>query len=269
MVKVAVLIPHYNNIQGLEKSLSSISALEPIDVVIVDDGSKTRPNLADLKSNFRHVNNFSIINIEKNMGIEYALNEGLSFIEKSQKYEYIARLDCGDICHPERFKIQREFLDKNSDIYLVGSWVSFVDTDGKELFPVKYPLKHKTLKKKMYFNNMFIHPSVMFRTSAIDKVGYYPTDIKNAEDYAYFFKFVKFFETANIDKILVKVELNPEGISISKRKLQIRNRIRIILQNWEWDVYCVYGLSRNVLIYFLPYFVVEKMKMFLSRIFKG
>ncbi len=268
MVKIAVLIPHYNDIYGLEKSLSSISALEPIDVVIVDDGSKIKPDLVDLKSKFRDINDFFIIYIEENRGIEYALNEGLKFIEKNGRYEYVARLDCGDICHPERFKIQREFLDKNSDIYLVGSWVSFVDTDGKELFPVKYPLKHEKLKKKMYVNNMFIHPSIMFRTSAIDKVGYYPTDIKYAEDYAYFFKFIKNFKTANINKVLLKCEINPSGISLSKRKLQIRNRIAIILQNWDWDICCFYGLSRNILIFFLPYSIIEKMKIFLSRICK-
>ncbi|MEW6584974.1 MAG: glycosyltransferase [Nitrospirota bacterium] len=268
MIKVAVLIPHYNNIGGLEKSLSSISDLEPVDVVVVDDGSKIKPDLRDLKCKFRHINDLSVIGAERNRGIEHALNEGLKLIEKHGEYEYLARLDCGDVCHPERFKIQREFLDRNAGIYLAGSWVSFVDTCGKELFTVKYPVDHEKIKRKMFINNMFIHPSVMFRMSAVERVGYYPTDVKYAEDYAYFFRFVKNLRTANINRVLLTCEVNPSGISLSKRRTQLRNRIAIIARNWEWDIYCFYGLLRNILLFLVPYNVVERMKIYLNRLNK-
>lgn len=40
--RVILLIPHYNNINGLFTSLSSINKEENLDVLIVDDGSKVR-----------------------------------------------------------------------------------------------------------------------------------------------------------------------------------------------------------------------------------
>ena len=37
------LIPHYNNPDGLAKSLASIGKDEPCDVLVVDDGSVRKP----------------------------------------------------------------------------------------------------------------------------------------------------------------------------------------------------------------------------------
>lgn len=266
MVNIAVLIPHYNNIKSLEKSLESVTNIEPVDVVIIDDGSFEKPDSMYFKNKFKQTNNIHIIYFRINRGIEYALNEGLKYI-KEKKYKYVARLDCGDICHPERFKIQKEFLEKYPDIFLVGSWVSFIDTNGKELFVIRYPIKHEEIKRKMFINNMFSHPAVMFRIAAIEKVGYYPIKFKHAEDYAYFFKFVKFFKTANIDKILVKVELNPEGISLSKRNQQLKSRIKIILDNWEfhYSITATIGILRSSISLLLGRKILENIKQIIYK----
>ncbi|RMA93304.1 glycosyltransferase [Hydrogenothermus marinus] len=262
---IAVLIPHYNALDSLEKSLNSISNIEPVDVIIVDDGSKEKPDEQVLKRKFSHINEIKILYLRNNMGIEHALNKGVEYILENN-YKYIARLDCGDICYPERFKIQKEFLEKNPDIKLVGSWVSFIDMKtNKELFQFKPPVKHENIKKKMFINNQFIHPSVMFKTEIIKEIGFYPTNRKNAEDYAYFFNIVKNYKVANIPKILLKYEINPQGLSISKRKIQLKNRIKVILDNFDFSFYAFYGLLRNIFIYFLPYSFIEKLKIWLKK----
>jgi glycosyltransferase involved in cell wall biosynthesis len=256
---IAVLIPHYNNIEGLKKSLKSISPIEPVDVIIVDDGSREKPKEEELKKEFKQINNIKVLYLEKNKGIEHALNAGLEFI-LNKGYKYTARLDCGDVNTPDRFKVQKEFLEKNKDIYLVGSWVKFVDLKGDELFIFKPPTEHEEIKKKMFINNVFIHPSVMFRTEVVKYIGFYPTDRKNAEDYAFFFKIIKKFKSANIPKVLLIYEVNPTGLSLSKRKLQIKSRIRVILDNFDGSIYAWYGLFRNLILYFLPYKFVEFLK---------
>ena len=262
-IKICVLIPHYNDLEGLEKSLSSITNFEPVDVLIVDDGSLQKPDENYLKNKFPQINDIKVILNEKNRGVEHVLNDGLKYIQE-KGYAYIARLDCGDICHPERFKIQREILEKNPDVCLVGSWAEFIFPDGKIAFIFKPPIKHEEIKKKMCINNMFVHSSVMFRVEAIDKIGFYPINRKNAEDYAYFFKFVKYCKTANINRVLIKYEINPKGLSLSKRKLQIKSRIKVILDNFYLSPCCFYGLIRNTFLLFVPYKIVE----YLKRIFK-
>ena len=39
MNRIALLIPHYNNPQGLANSLASVGAEECVDAFVIDDGS--------------------------------------------------------------------------------------------------------------------------------------------------------------------------------------------------------------------------------------
>ena len=112
--EVVVLIPHYNNLSGLYKSLTSISEDIPIDVLIVDDGSYEKPLLSYLEGNFNKLNKIHLIMLENNVGIENALNAGLHFIFNDGKYKFIARLDAGDTCIPNRLFLQYSYLMKNS-----------------------------------------------------------------------------------------------------------------------------------------------------------
>jgi len=251
--KIILLIPHFNNLKGLHESLASISNQEPVDVLIVDDGSQNnkKPVQTELTDRYPDINNIICLNNDENRGIEHVLNDGLRYAQQ-HSYDYIARLDCGDTCYPERFKLQKEFLDSHPDYYLVGSWVSFVDMEGNEIFQFKPGIDYKKIKKKFYSSNQFAHPSVMFRVKAINIVGLYPTNKKAAEDYAYFFKFVQKFKTANLPKILLKYEINPNGISQSKRKQQILSRIQIIIENFNFSTYASLGLMKNCLLYILP-----------------
>ena len=77
---------------------------------------------------------------------------------------------------------------------------------------------------------MFLHPCVMFRKDILNVVGYYPTEYEAAEDYGFFFKILKKYQTYNYQEFLVKYEINPEGISLSKRKKQVKNRIKFFTQ---------------------------------------
>ena len=49
------------------------------------------------------------------------------------------------------------------------------------------------------------------------------------EDYEFFFRISKKFRVSNIDEVLIKKEINPNSISLSKRKVQLKSRLRIQL----------------------------------------
>lgn len=264
-INIIVLIPYYNAKKDLYKSLKSISAVLPVDVLIVDDGSKEKIDLQAIKQEFSQIHELFLIELEKNKGIETALNTGLKWIQKMHQYRYIARLDAGDTCHVDRFKIQSEFLDNNSDIYLIGSWVDFVDVNGKQLFLLKVPTDHKQIKRKMFLNNMFIHPAVMFRTEVIESVGYYPHDFPALEDHAYFFDIVKRYKTGNIPKALIKYEINPNSISSKKRKTQVKSRIKLIKKHFYLGYFPIYGLIRSMMVLLFPREVMTKIKQFVYR----
>ncbi len=259
MNKTLLLIPHFNNQEGLIKSIHSINEGENIDVLVVDDGSFFDINEFQITENFNAKGQIFFRYLNYNKGIEEALNYGLS-IAFSMNYKYLARLDCGDVCIGNRFKIQEEFLDKNSDIVLVGSYVNFVNKEGVMIHRLRLPTKDRFIRKKMYLNAMHIHPSIMFKLSIIKKIGVYPTKYKAAEDYAFFFKILKEFKVANLNRFLVSCEANNNGISRKFRKEQIKSRIRIILDNFYFGIYPVYGLLRSLILYITPNKVTESVK---------
>jgi hypothetical protein len=261
MNNCALLIPHYNNPEGLVKSIQSIDESENIDIFIIDDGSlKNKIDESQIRKVFAANGKIYFDYFDKNKGIEHALNRGLNLISEKGNYKFIARLDCGDLCLGKRFQIQQTFLEENEQIVLVGSNARAVDVNNNFLYNYVHPEKDKEIKNKMHVNSMFVHPCVMFKIKAVKEIGLYPTNYKSAEDYAYFFKFVKKYEVANINMELVQIEINPNGISISSRKNQAKNRLKIMMKHFYFGFWPIYGFLRSIILYILPYSIILKIK---------
>ncbi len=255
---IVVLIPHYNNPEGLKQSLCAVAKTTiPVDVLVSDDGSSDPIEQEQLRWIYPAT---TVLFSPKNEGIEYALNRGLRHICDRRKYKYIARLDADDICSPDRFAKQREFLKNNPDVFLVGSWALFVDSIGKPLWRFCPPEKHENIRKRMFLNNMFCHPTVMCRQEVFEEVGFYSTEHPSAEDFALFFKVAKRFKVANIPEYLVRTYVTPGGISLGWRNQQLKSRLRIILDNFDFSFWAFYGLMRNLLLWPLPVSFVRNLK---------
>lgn len=262
MSDVILLLPHYNNLEGLKRSIRSVNVeYKLVDLLIIDDGSKEILNRVELETLYKG-KLFVILNNE-NRGIEHVLNDGIGFAIENN-YKYIARLDCGDIVVNERFEKQYKFLEDNKDIAMVGSHVECVDTEGNYLYKLCMPLDNNTIKKKMFLNAMLIHPTIFFRTSVVLKEGGYPVEYKSAEDYAFFFKLLKKYDFANLNEFLVQIEINDKGISAIHRKRQVKNRIKLIKENFYFGIYPLYGLIRSYILLFLPKEVILKIKKYVK-----
>ncbi|NQY68606.1 MAG: glycosyltransferase [Flavobacteriales bacterium] len=258
-----VLVPHYNNVEGLITTLESISHKSGIDVLVVDDGSNKSqvPVLSVLNQHTNEGVSLILIHISENSGITNALNLGLDYILQKNKNKFVARLDCGDVCVANRFKLQENFLNTNNKIDIVGSWVKWVDTiSGEKVFSNKPPISHEKIKRKMSIRCNMIHPSVMYRLSVVESLGKYPNNYEAAEDYAYFFNIAKHFRTANIPKFLTKAEFNKNGISHIKRKIQNKSKLRIVLKYGDFNFHLVYGVLYNLLLIALPYSLLFRIK---------
>lgn len=249
--ELIVLIPHYNNIDGLKDSLLSINEKIKVDIVVVDDGSLITPNIEELKSIYTYGRVF-LRKLESNKGIQYALNHGLEYIQ-SLGYTYIARLDCGDYCHKNRFQKQLKHLKQNEDIKLLGTQVNFISKEKVILYKSNLPLSYNELSKAFYVNCKIIHPTVMFCTEIISKIGFYPTNFEAAEDYAFFFNILKVYKAENLDQVLVDVVVDHNGISVKKRNKQIWSKIKIISSHFYFGASPIFGILRNFVILLIPF----------------
>jgi glycosyltransferase involved in cell wall biosynthesis len=265
--KTVILIPHYNNLAGLKKTLKSVYHPEGICIIVIDDGSCEGmiPKISDINDFINKNVNVEIIYQEKNRGITEALNNGLVYALNNLKFEFIARLDCGDICVKNRFLLQEGFLNTNNEIDLVGSWVKFKNQKNEHLFSVTPPLRHKSILRKMSIRCSFIHPSVMYRRSVVEKYGLYPSKYEAAEDYAYFYSIVKKTKTANIPGYLTFVEMSENGISNKKRFVQNVSKIRVINNYSPKNFYYFVGMFFNLGLICTPKNAVIRTKRILFR----
>jgi glycosyltransferase involved in cell wall biosynthesis len=255
MLDFYLLIPCYNNVEGLIRSLRSVVyPKDKCSVLIVDDGSETAITAALIPEEIHQVLHIEIIRLANNQGITAALNTGLHYIHSKKNTRFIARLDCGDTCTIDRFIKQVHFLSVNTSVSLIGSMCLFVDRVTNEHFIYKPAASHRAIKKQMHFKCSFIHPTVMFRADEIlDTIGFYPSNFPYAEDYAFFFSIVNQYETSNLQEVLVETEINTKGISITKRSIQIHSKKRIIKEYGSHPIYRVLGIMQQNILSLLPH----------------
>src|SRR5258705_2463903 len=145
-IDVCILIPCYNNLEGLIKSVNSIVYhTGKFLILVVDDGSKNPIARHELYTVLPITVNVQIIRLEQNQGISKALNYGLEFIYANYSARFIARLDCGDTCYPGRFFRQVSFLENHPDIDLLGSWCYFKNYDTGAAYKYVTPTQHKSI----------------------------------------------------------------------------------------------------------------------------
>ena len=117
--ELCILIPCYKNLQGLKRSMESISYHKgKYLIVVVDDGNEEAIDEERLRQDNVPVR---VVRLPQNKGITTALNTGLQWIIDTITCSYIARLDCGDVCDPERFYKQIGYLSINTDVSMIGS----------------------------------------------------------------------------------------------------------------------------------------------------
>jgi GT2 family glycosyltransferase len=229
---IAVLMPVFNPGPDLKDSLDSLRAQTiPFKLYLVDDGSSAP---ADYNVRTKGIDAV-ILRLPRNLGITGAMNAGLTEIMKSP-FKYIARLDAGDMCKPNRFAEQKKYLDAHADIAILGSAVEFIfrDADGAILdtHTVVYPATPEACAAKLYFNITVIHPAMLIRRSVFENLKFYSEAYPAAEDFDLQWRAVKAgFKISNLPETLLTKEEFPGSISQKRRTRQIHSRLRIQWHN--------------------------------------
>jgi len=100
----------------------------------------------------------------------------------------VARMDADDLMHPDRLRLQRDFLAAHAEIALVASRVALFPRRLVRAGYAEYlrwqnrVLTPEQVAQQIYVESPFAHPSVMLRRSALEAVGGY-RDGPFPEDY--------------------------------------------------------------------------------------
>lgn len=196
---ISVILPAYNAELYLKEAVDSVLAqtFTDFELILLNDGSTDKTEEIILSYND---NRIVYVRNEKNLGLIGTLNKGMALA----KGKYIARMDADDICFPERFAKQFDFLEKNKEYVICGtSAYRFYDhiSDGRTF---NVPLSDESIRTRLFFNSGFIHPSVMFRSDIVREYNLgFSDDYKYAEDYFFWMDLLKYGKGFNLKEKLL------------------------------------------------------------------
>lgn len=212
---VSVVMAVYNGGEGLVRTLKSLNrqTFQNFELIIVDDGStdNTWEMLSRLKRSRLRVHR----NIT-NKGQTASLNTGL----KLATGRYIVRHDAEDISLPERFERQVDFLERHSEVGLIGTQVDWVDGIGNVIRHFKYPTEHAQIAERLKTKNSFGHGAVMFRRSLLGKLEGYREVFRLAQDYDLWLRMVEHCQAANLDGAFYKMRFSTRMASVARNAEQ-------------------------------------------------
>ncbi len=173
---VSIIIPCYRQAHFLSDALESVLAqTHPrIETLVVDDGSPD--NTAEVAARYPGVACVA----QENQGLSGARNNGF----RASHGEYIMFLDADDRLTPGAVEAHlRCFADHPEAGFVVGD-IDHIEADGTYKESPRWPLLEANFYEEMLrVNHVANTIAVMFRRSALEKLGGFDTSLPSSEDY--------------------------------------------------------------------------------------
>lgn len=258
--KVSIIMAVYNGERYLKESINSIlgQTFGDFEFIIVDDASADATAVL-LDEYTRADERVRLVTNKENLGLTKSLNLAL----QKARGEYIARMDAGDTSELERFAKQVEFLDKNLDHVLIGSWAYLFNENSEKVGVMDNETDSISIKKALIRHNPIVHSSIMVRKDILEKAGFYNETWQYAQDYELYFRLMKFGNLANLPEHLVSYRLSPNSITRKKNNKQIsfaiQARVKAIREG-QYGILSYLWLIRPMLGLVLPYKLKELIK---------
>jgi len=200
-----------------------VGALSPKDeILIINDGS-TDATLSKVKSWEKKSTNIRLID-KQHTGLVDSLNVGI----QEAAHEFIARVDGDDQYFPERFDLQIAELEKNPCLVVVFSDYEITLQNGKSLGTICSAITPAATKLSLVSAARTAHPSAMFRKSKVLEAGGYYQEDYPAEDLGLWIRLSQSGEMSSVPATLLKYNVNPSGITQSKKTEMILKRNNLI-----------------------------------------
>lgn len=213
--KVSVIMSVYNCEKYIRQAIESIlnQSFRDFEFIIVDDCS-TDKSLEIIRKYQDKDNRIKIILNSENIGLTKSLNKAI----KQTQGDYVARMDCDDISLLERLEKQIRFMENNPKIVLCGTLGWIINNNGDIVKEKNIATDYKTIKKKLLFNNQFIHSSLFIRKDVLRKEGLYDEDFNKSQDYELVLRLASKYPVVNLSDYLIKWRVNNNSLSWSDKR---------------------------------------------------
>ena len=213
MSTISVLVPIYykEKVETINKCLSSMvsQTVKPNEIVCALDDPSTS-EIEKAIDTFAQENDIKIVKCycERGRGLGAVLHVGV----ENCSCDYIARMDADDVAIPERLEREKEYLDQNKDIDVVGSNIAEFENAIDEIIAYRnVPEQDAECKVMLKRRDPINHMTAMFRRDSVLKAGNYSSEMKSCEDtYLWTAFYAAGLKFANIQDNLVYVHAGRE-----------------------------------------------------------
>lgn len=201
---------HKDDARAFRDAVDSVTIRQtvcPDEVVIVVDG----PVFGELNEIINELETrkdlFSIVRLPENLG--HAGARRCAFEHAAN--DILAVMDADDIASPDRFEKQIAYLDRHSDVAVVGGQITeFLDDEGNIVGMREVPCNHDEVMKMMKSRCPMNQMTVMMRRDPVASAGGY-LDWYCDEDYYLWIRLAENgYVFANLPDVLVNVRVGRE-----------------------------------------------------------
>jgi glycosyltransferase involved in cell wall biosynthesis len=222
---VSVILPVYNGSATLAAAMRSVltQSFQDFELLILDDASSD--NSQQVASQFSD-NRIRIVSNQINSGLAYQLNQGIDLA----RGRYIARMDQDDLCFPERFARQIDFLERHPEIDLVGCRAIAFRGPKEIIGMMPFRSSHEAICAHPWNVFYLAHPTWMGRSEWFRHYRYRIPEVFLAEDQELLLRAYPKSRFACLDDVLLAYR--KERFNLNKPLLARRSLLRAQLMHF-------------------------------------
>jgi len=273
---VSVIIPCYNSSKTIENTVQSVinQTQIPKEIILIDDCSfdngKTLDKLYDLQNKLKDVININVISLPSNQGAASARNAGL----KAASQVYLAFLDADDVWKPHKLELQMKIFDLYPEAGLVGSNIN--NNKFNYFYCKKFDEYTEITLLNLIFKNFFPTPTVIIKKEIVDRIGYFNSKQRYAEEGDFFIRIASKYKCILINESLVecgngKPVFGHSGLSGNLRAMEtgeLKNLKMAFLSKYiSLPIYLV-AVLYSIIKYFRRIMITKVRKSFFCKLFQ-
>ena len=210
--KALIVLPVFNEERFIASTIQNltISNYPNFEILIIDDGS-TDATANIIKNHFfKNI----IYKYQENQGPSSAMNVAIDYAIE-HNFEFISRCDADDISHPDRIKKQINILLSDANYAACGSNCNYIGENseniiGNSTVSIFPKLVHIEIQLGL---RGIIQGCTTFRTSALEEIGGYNSELRQAEDTDLFLRLSENYQLTNIPDFLYTIRYRNTSLS--------------------------------------------------------
>lgn len=208
--KISVIMSVYNAERYLQQAIDSIlkQTFTDFEFIIIEDCS-TDSSLQILERYAAQDSRIVLLKKDKNNG-KQGFIENLNIGLDKARGEYIARMDADDISSPNRFEKQLKAFSNDSELFIVGSYLEFIDEESQSIQIKEAPTTDSEIRTSMLQSIALYHPVIMFKNTHLR----YREKMWGCEDYDLFLRMIiEGKKMQNLPEVLLQYRILKNSIS--------------------------------------------------------